>query len=61
MTPMKSTGVQFEPETMEQLRILARGDRIAVGWLIRAAVRAYLAGRQQDIERFRNQETKAKS
>ena|ERR1700693_133872 len=49
---MISTGVQLPQEDLDKIRILMRGDRRPLGWIVREAVAMYLSSRSADISTY---------
>lgn len=49
---MTSTGISLGESEMEKIRILMRGDRRSLSWLVREAVQMYLQTRAEDIAKY---------
>jgi hypothetical protein len=49
---MKSTGVAIPEEAMGRIRVLMRGDRRPLGWIVREAIAMYLTSRADDISTY---------
>jgi len=52
---MKSMGISLDPDEMDRMRILMRGDRRSLSWLVREAVLFYLRAREEDITKYAEQ------
>jgi hypothetical protein len=49
---MTSTGISLDQTEMDRIRVLMRGDRRSLSWLVREAVQMYLRTRETDISRY---------
>jgi predicted transcriptional regulator len=49
---MTSTGISLDQDEMDRIRVLMRGDRRSLSWLVREAVQMYLRTREADIARY---------
>ncbi len=49
---LTSTGISLDQDEMDRIRVLMRGDRRSLSWLVREAVQMYLRTREADIARY---------
>jgi predicted transcriptional regulator len=52
---MTSTGISLDQDEMDKIRVLMRGDRRSLSWLVREAVQMYLRMRQADLAKYAEQ------